>query len=120
MLASEKGDLELVEVLIDNNAEIDMQDENGAIVVIAHPVLLKKNDILELIDDDVDGLEAIYPKNKPMDEKLFRNICASRNMIVTAGSDYHGIIDYSHEDLAYNVLEGKDLENFLNRLGVKK
>ena len=94
--------------------------ENGAIVVIAHPVLLKKNDVLELINDDVDGLEAIYPKNKPMDEKLFRSICASRNMIVTAGSDYHGIIDYSHEDLAYNVLEGKDLENFLNRLGVKK
>jgi hypothetical protein len=93
--------------------------ENGAIVVIAHPVLLKKNDVLELINENVDGLEAIYPKNKAMDEKLFREICAKRGMIITAGSDYHGIIDYSHEDLAYNVLEGKDLTNFLNRLGVK-
>jgi predicted metal-dependent phosphoesterase TrpH len=93
--------------------------ENGAVVVIAHPVLLKKNDVLELINENVDGLEAIYPKNKAMDEKLFREICAKRGMIITAGSDYHGIIDYSHEDLAYNVLEGKDLTNFLNRLGVK-
>ena len=93
--------------------------ENGAIVVIAHPVLLKKNDVLELINENVDGQEAIYPKNKAMDEKLFREICAKRGMIITAGSDYHGIIDYSHEDLAYNVLEGKDLTNFLNRLGVK-
>ena len=40
-------------------------------------------------------------------------------MIITAGSDYHGIIDYSHEDLAFNVLEGKDLELFLKRLGEK-
>ncbi len=92
--------------------------DNGAIVVIAHPTLLKKNDILELINDDVDGLEAIYPKNKHSDETIFRKICEEKNMIITAGSDYHGIIDYSHEDLAYNVLEGKDLENFLNRLGV--
>ena len=98
---------------------IDFLKRNGAIVVIAHPTLLKKNDILELINDDVDGLEAIYPKNKVNDEKIFRSICQSRNMIITAGSDYHGIIDYSHEDLAYNVLEGEDLENFLKRLGDK-
>ena len=51
------------------------------------------------------------------DERIFRQICKDRNMIVTAGSDYHGIIDYSHEDLAYNVLEGIDLENFLRKLG---
>ena len=98
---------------------IEFLKRNGALIVIAHPTLLKKNDILELINDDVDGLEAIYPKNKHSDEKLFREICQQRGMIVTAGSDYHGIIDYSHEDLAYNVLEGKDLENFLKRLGEK-
>ena len=98
---------------------IDFLKRNGAVIVIAHPTLLKKNDVLELINDDVDGLEAIYPKNKHSDEKVFRQICQERNMIVTAGSDYHGIIDYSHEDLAYNVLEGIDLENFLKRLGEK-
>ena len=98
---------------------IEFLKRNGALIVIAHPTLLKKNDILELITDDVDGLEAIYPKNKPLDEKLFREICKGRNMIITAGSDYHGIIDYSHEDLAYNVLEGVDLDNFLKRLGEK-
>lgn len=92
---------------------------NNAIVVIAHPTLLKRHDILELLNDEVDGLEAIYPKNKPNDEKLFRQICKERGMIVTAGSDYHGIIDYSHEDLAYNILEGLDLENFLRKLGEK-
>lgn len=96
---------------------IEFLRRNGALIVIAHPTLLKKNDILDLITPDVDGLEAIYPKNKPLDEKIFRSICDSRGMIITAGSDYHGIIDYSHEDLAYNVLEGEDLEKFLKRLG---
>lgn len=96
---------------------IEFLKRNGAVVVIAHPVLLKKNDVLDLINEDVDGLEAIYPKNKFLDEKIFREICKERNMIITAGSDYHGIIDYSHEDLAYNVLEGVDLEKFLERLG---
>ena len=98
---------------------IEFLKRNGALIVIAHPTLLKKNDVLDLINDDVDGLEAIYPKNKHLDEKIFRKICQERNMIITAGSDYHGIIDYSHEDLAFNVLEGQDLENFLKRLGDK-
>lgn len=98
---------------------IEFLRRNGAMIVIAHPTLLKKNDVLELINDSVDGLEAIYPKNKHNDERLFRQICQERNMIITAGSDYHGIIDYSHEDLAFNVLEGEDLENFLKRLGEK-
>ena len=98
---------------------VEFLKRNGALIVIAHPVLLRKNDILDLINEDVDGLEAIYPKNKHDDEKIFRKICEERNMIITAGSDYHGIIDYSHEDLAYNVLEGKDLELFLKRLGEK-
>lgn len=98
---------------------IEFLKRNGALIVIAHPTLLKKNDILELINDDVDGLEAIYPKNKLQDEKIFRKICEERNMIITAGSDYHGIIDYSHEDLAYNVLMGEDLDKFLKRLGEK-
>ena len=99
---------------------IEFLKRNNAIVVIAHPTLLKKHDILEILNDQVDGLEAIYPKNKGNDETIFRKICESRNMIVTAGSDYHGIVDYSHEDLAFNVLEGIDLEKFLKRLGEKK
>ena len=86
-------------------------------VVIAHPVLLKKNDINEIIQLGIDGLEGIYPKNKEGDEQYYRDLCRKHNLILTAGSDFHGVIDYSHGDLAYNVLEGKDLEEFLNRLG---
>ena len=67
----------------------------------------------------MDGLEAIYPKNKENDEAKFRELCEKNNLVVTAGSDFHGIIDYSHEDLAYNVLTGPNLKLFLDRLGDK-
>ena len=86
----------------------------NALVVLAHPTLLKKNDVLDIIKLGVDGLEGIYPKNKINDEERFRNLCKQYNLVITAGSDYHGIIDYSHEDLAYNVLEGNDLELFFS------
>lgn len=90
--------------------------DEGALVVIAHPVLLKKNNILNIINPMVGGIEGIYPKNKPEDEIRFREIAKANNLIITAGSDYHGIVDYSHEDLAYNVLTGEDLDLFLERL----
>lgn len=89
----------------------------NAMVVIAHPVLLKKNDINEIIALGIDGLEGIYPKNKDGDEEYYRALCEKNNLVLTAGSDFHGVIDYSHGDLAYNVLSGKDLEKYLNRLG---
>ena len=89
----------------------------NAMVVIAHPVLLKKNDINEIIAYGIDGLEGIYPKNKDGDEEKFRKLCIENNLVLTAGSDFHGVIDYSHGDLAYNVLTGDDLKLFLDRLG---
>lgn len=91
----------------------------NAMVVIAHPVLLKKNDIKDIIMLGIDGLEGIYPKNKEGDEERFRTLCKEHNLVLTAGSDFHGVIDYSHGDLAYNVLEGEDLKLFLDRLGGK-
>ena len=92
----------------------------NATVVIAHPVLLKKNDVNDLIKMGIDGLEGIYPKNKEGDEEKFRELCKKHNLILTAGSDFHGVVDYSHGDLAYNVLEGKEVAEFLNRLGEKR
>lgn len=90
--------------------------ECNAIVVLAHPVLLKHNDIHELMKLRMDGLEAIYPKNRGSDEAYFRSIASQYGMFITAGSDYHGLIDFAHEDMAFNTLEGKDLEAFLERV----
>lgn len=98
---------------------IELLKSCNALVIIAHPALLKKNDILELISLGVDGIEAIYPKNIGNMEEEFRQIAQKNDIIITAGSDFHGVIDYAHPDMAYNVLEGQDLIKFLERLGAK-
>lgn len=98
---------------------IELLKSCNALVVIAHPALLRKNDICDLISLGVDGIEAIYPKNKGNMEEEFREIAQKNNIIITAGSDFHGVIDYAHPDMAYNVLEGQDLIKFLERLGAK-
>ena len=90
----------------------------GAFVVLAHPVLLKNNDINDFLHLPIDGIEAIYPKNRGNDEAFFRAVASNHDLVITAGSDYHGIIDFAHGDLAHNVLEGKDLEIFLERIGL--
>ena len=49
-----------------------------------------------------------------------RSMALKLDLGISGGSDFHGVIDYSHGDLAYNVLEGKDVDNFLKKLGDKR
>ncbi len=79
---------------------IDILKKSNAIVVLAHPTLLKKVDVMDIVNLGVDGLEGIYPLNKDNEELKFIEIAKKNNLIVTAGSDYHGKIDKSHKDMA--------------------
>lgn len=105
--------------ILDTMDGIKMLKELNALVVLAHPVLLEDNDVEDIIKFGVDGIEGIYPKNKVGDEERFRQLCQKYNLFITAGSDYHGIIDYSHGDMADNVLLDEEVEEFLRRLGEK-
>ncbi|SCN21683.1 error-prone DNA polymerase [Clostridium sp. N3C] len=62
----------------------------NAIVVLAHPVLVKKTPCEELIKLDFHGIEAIYPLNSEYDTNRYINLALNNKKLVTAGSDYHG------------------------------
>lgn len=92
----------------------------GATVILAHPVLLKKSDFEEIIRMDFDGLEAKYFLNTDEDTEYFLNVAKDRNLLYTAGSDFHsckefyrihGIIGdvYLNESEIYNFLIGGGL-----------
>ncbi|MCY6356496.1 PHP domain-containing protein [Clostridium sp. ZS2-4] len=89
-----------------------------AFVSLAHPTLINKSNIEDLMKYGFDGIEGIYPLNKPFQEKIFREICLKHNKLITAGSDYHGLgkTDTKHGYIGASVLEGKDLEIFLAAL----
>jgi len=90
--------------------------DHNAMVVLAHPKLLKPHIHDDVLKYDYDGIEAIYGTNTEEETNYYMNIAHQRGMIVTAGSDYHGIQnDQKHKDVGYVALEGDLLEAFLTR-----
>jgi predicted metal-dependent phosphoesterase TrpH len=95
----------------------------GAIVILAHPVLLNRDDFIDVIKLNFDGLEAKYFSNKDNDTEYFLKVSRDRNLLYTAGSDFHscnelyrahGIIGdvYLSENEIYNFLVGGNLNFF--------
>lgn len=92
----------------------------GATVILAHPVLLNISDFIDIIKLNFDGLEAKYFSNKGRDTEYFLKVSRDRNLLYTAGSDFHscnelyrthGIIGdvYLNENEIYNFLVGGNL-----------
>lgn len=94
---------------------IDLLRRNNCIIVLAHPTLLKEYIQEKVLSFEYDGIEAVYYRNKENEEQLFRTIAKDREMIVTGGSDYHGIKnDTKHGDVGEVYITGKDVEKFLS------
>lgn len=61
----------------------------GASVVLAHPVLLPKDDFKKIIKLGFDGIEAKYFSNSEKDTDFFLKAAEENNLFYTAGSDFH-------------------------------
>lgn len=97
---------------------INILKKAGATVILAHPVLIKKNDLEQIISYGVDGLEAIYPLNKESDTARLIGLARKYNLIITAGSDFHSYNDYKHGNVGAVRLCGDDLNKFLKKVGI--
>lgn len=64
----------------------------GGAVVLAHPgVLYTKNELDELTEMGIDGIEVIHPSHNYELQKKYEDYASDHNLLVTGGSDYHGI-----------------------------
>lgn len=90
--------------------------ESGGVPVLAHPVLLKKVKVEEIIALGVEGLEAIYPRNKKSDEKRLKKIARKNNLLITAGSDFHDYYDGSHGNIGDIFLDEENIKALLNKV----
>ncbi len=88
----------------------------NAVVVLAHPVLLKKNTPEDLLKFGFDGLEAIYFMNFKKDEARLTSLCRNKSLLFTCGSDFHGITegDTKHGDIGDMSIDTADFNNFMN------
>lgn len=99
---------------------IKLLKKANAFVVLAHPVLVKKSPIDELLKYDFDGIEAIYPLNTSKDTSYLKLKALEYNKVITAGSDFHGIddTDTKHQDMGAVSLKGEDLKTFLTNFSI--
>lgn len=97
---------------------ISMLKDLGAFVSLAHPTLLKNTSASDLLKLGFDGIEGIYPLNKKNEEKEFRNLANEYGILLTAGSDYHGLDrnDNKHGYIGNCPLVGEDLQKFLEKI----
>lgn len=93
---------------------IALLKKHGAVVVLAHPIIYKKNTLEDLLSYDFDGLECFYFLNdKELTQKSLQ-MAKERNLLVTVGSDFHGIVgDIKHGYLGSMEYDLKILEPFL-------
>lgn len=83
----------------------------GGIAVLAHPKLIYNDELVkQLLDVGMDGIEAFYPEHSDMDTSKFLNMAKKRNLIVTGGSDYHGIVARHDIELGEFQLDDKYAE----------
>lgn len=95
---------------------IDLLRRHNCVVVLAHPKLLKPHIHDDVLALDFDGIEAIYGLHDEAQMAYYKAYALSRKLIITAGSDYHGIPnDTDHKDIGYVTLTGDDLEAFLKK-----
>jgi predicted metal-dependent phosphoesterase TrpH len=100
---------------------IELLRRNNCVVILAHPTLLKSSIKEAVLSHDFDGLEAKYYRNQKDEEEVFRELVLRRGMIVSAGSDFHGIEnDGKHGNLGEVFLDGEDLKLFMELYKVKK
>ena len=90
----------------------------GATVILAHPVLLPRNQFKEIIKLGFDGLEARYFNNTEKDTEYFLNYANDNNLIYTAGSDFHrnNELYRAHGLIGDVYLNESEIQNFLNHL----
>lgn len=63
----------------------------GGIAVLAHPVRGGKAQLNDLVKHGLEGIEVYYPTHSPNDVSECEALAVKHKLLMTAGSDYHGI-----------------------------
>ncbi|MGM0395549.1 MAG: PHP domain-containing protein [Bacillota bacterium] len=70
---------------------IDLIHRSDGISVIAHPGLLKNNEIMtECVEKGIMGVECYHSKHSRDKERYLKVFAENRGLIITGGSDFHG------------------------------
>lgn len=73
------------------NEIVEVIHNAGGKAVLAHPLLVGDDELVEKICQKVDGLEIFYPCHKAQDVQRYKIMAVKYNLVTTGGSDFHGV-----------------------------
>lgn len=83
---------------------IDAIHEAGGVAIVAHPGRSGVLDILdELVEAGLDGVEVWTPENTEEQTAAFQEYCTKNKLLMTGGSDFHGLYNRSANTIASYV-----------------
>lgn len=88
---------------------ISLLKQHGAVVVLAHPIIYTKNTLEELLAYDFDGLECFYFLNDQEMTGKSLKVAKEKNLLVTVGSDFHGIVGDAKHGYLGSMTYDKDI-----------
>ncbi|MCM1130512.1 MAG: PHP domain-containing protein [Roseburia sp.] len=95
-----------------------MVKKAGCLTILAHPCLLPKAIVEEIISMGFDGIEIRYPKNQEGDEEYFRRLALKYNLLISAGSDFHGDHGTKHAMIGASTLNEEEFRPIQERLEI--
>ncbi|WP_258360461.1 PHP domain-containing protein [Moorella sulfitireducens (nom. illeg.)] len=88
----------------------------GGVPVLAHPGLSRADALIPaLVESGLQGVEVYYPVHDAAATGRYLELASRYELVVTGGSDFHGIIDAGHADLGTCRVGPVELEYLLRR-----
>ena len=98
----------------DVNFVIDLIHSAKGVAVLAHPVQYNNIELLEELaqKEKLDGVEVYhYSANQEQQKKLLE-LCEKYNLIVTGGSDFHGLYNEKPTYIGMNTTDKENLDSY--------
>jgi 3',5'-nucleoside bisphosphate phosphatase len=96
---------------------IDLISNLGGLSFIAHPgKVIRDETLMNLINNGIDGIEAVHPSHSKEDEEYFSTIASEYFLLTSGGSDYHGGIKNDHRNFGKFFITEKEIINMRRRL----
>ncbi len=96
---------------------LEFAKKAGCVTIFAHPCLVKKEYVEEILKFGFDGMEVRYPSSKNNEEELTL-LAKKYNICISAGSDCHG--DNTHADIGTCTLNYEEFKPILSKLNIKE
>lgn len=89
----------------------------GGLSFLAHPGKYFNNTQLqEIIDLGLDGIEIIHPSHSYTDTHYFEKMAAQNYLLVSGGSDFHGIVKTDEDNFGNFIVTDNEIVNMKRRL----